>query len=381
MSKRTQQEEVSVDNKRSRAQKEGHAAECTDKNCSGCDVGDVEISFVRKGVDGQTIDTEPTAQELLAMAIEESSNDNNEEESNGMARRLFDIALDKFQKEEPENRIGYATCLIELGKCIHVEESIREGLDILRGELKKDSEDKTILIRLASAAISLVAFLRKRQNDYFDKQCDLLDADESGVDEVAHRELLRKQRTTPEEEDLANEAIGYLKSYFSSIAKLGEEEIKLIKPVLHEFRGYGQLLVEPSHKDLCTSVFNAATDIVKELPDYEKDDDLLILWAACLIHTEHFLDNKQERISVMKQADSLLMKANDVYMAKYKKGNPWVWEMYAMLRINQSNMAEGEDEALDLYDEAISSFKRAHELDPGIYIYTTEVISLTIHVI
>ncbi len=36
-----------------------------------------------------------------------------------------------------------------------------------------------------------------------------------------------------------------------------------------------------------------------------------------------------------------------------------------MLRINQSNSAEDEDEALELYDEAIENFKKAHELDPG----------------
>lgn len=36
-----------------------------------------------------------------------------------------------------------------------------------------------------------------------------------------------------------------------------------------------------------------------------------------------------------------------------------------MLRINQSNLAEDEDQALDLYDEAIQYFKKASTLDPG----------------
>jgi tetratricopeptide (TPR) repeat protein len=36
-----------------------------------------------------------------------------------------------------------------------------------------------------------------------------------------------------------------------------------------------------------------------------------------------------------------------------------------MLRINQSNLAEDEDQALDLYDEAIQFFKKAASLDPG----------------
>lgn len=36
-----------------------------------------------------------------------------------------------------------------------------------------------------------------------------------------------------------------------------------------------------------------------------------------------------------------------------------------MLRINQSNIADDDDEALELYDEAIEAFKKAHELNPG----------------
>lgn len=37
-----------------------------------------------------------------------------------------------------------------------------------------------------------------------------------------------------------------------------------------------------------------------------------------------------------------------------------------MMRINQSNLADDEDQALDLYDMAIVAFKEAHALSPGI---------------
>jgi hypothetical protein len=43
-----------------------------------------------------------------------------------------------------------------------------------------------------------------------------------------------------------------------------------------------------------------------------------------------------------------------------------------MLRINQSNLADDEDQVLDLYTEAIESFKKASALDPGKYIYIND---------
>jgi hypothetical protein len=36
-----------------------------------------------------------------------------------------------------------------------------------------------------------------------------------------------------------------------------------------------------------------------------------------------------------------------------------------MLRINQSNLTEDEDETLDLFEDAINAFKKAAKLSPG----------------
>lgn len=332
MSKRANEtQDLVSENKRSRssATKEGHAEDCTDELCKGCDVGEVEISFVRKDADGKPIDTEPSAQELLAMAIDEASNDknnDNDDENNGIARRLFDMAIEKYQKDEPENRVGYATCLVELGKAIQVEESISEGLEVLRGELKTKKDDKDVLLKAAGAAIALAASMRKKQQAYFDQQeAELEDEDE--MDDVAYEELIQKQTPSKEEIKLYKEAIERINQAFTDIDKADEALLKEAQTVMHEMRGYGQLLTQPFHEEHSNAVLNTVIDLIQKLPDYEKNDELLTLWAACLLHQEKFLENEDKKRDILKKADDLLIKSNKLYLAKHGKENPWVWEM------------------------------------------------------
>ncbi|KAI7903161.1 uncharacterized protein BX663DRAFT_507669 [Cokeromyces recurvatus] len=370
MSKRANEDQFPISqNKKSRSTKEGHAPNCVDDTCKGCDVGEVEISFVRKDATGKTIDTEPNAQELLAMAIDEAANqkynDKDDNENNDMAHRLFDMAIEKYQKEEPDNHLGYATCLIELGKALQVEESIREGLEVLRGEQKKQKGNKEILLKLAGAAIILANLLRKKKDTYFEEQeAELKDSD-GEIDEVAYEELLQKQQVSREEIKLYKDAINHAKEAFEDIEKEENESIqKEIQTVLHELRAYGQLLTQPFHQIHVNTVLDAVISFIQKLPKYEEDADLLILWAACLLHKEKFIENEDEKLIVMKKIDDMLIKANKTHLLQHGKESAWVWEMYAMLRINQSNLAEDEDKALDLYDEAIKAFKKAHALDP-----------------
>ncbi|KAL9540428.1 hypothetical protein MBANPS3_009682 [Mucor bainieri] len=369
MSKRANEtQDLVSENKRSRSSvaKEGHAEDCTDELCKGCDVGEVEISFVRKDADGNPIDTEPSAQELLAMAIDEAGNDknnDNEDENNGIARRLFDMAIEKYQKDEPENRVGYATCLVELGKAIQVEESISEGLEVLRGELKTKKDDKDVLLKAAGAAIALATSMRKKQQAYFDQQeAELEEEDE--MDDVAYEELVQKQTPSKEEIKLYKEAIERINQAFTDISKEDEALLKEAQTVMHEMRGYGQLLTQPFHEEHSNAVLNTVIDLIQKLPNYEKDDELLTLWAACLLHQEKFLEDDEQKLDILKKADDLLIKSNKLYLAKNGKENPWVWEMYAMLRINQSTLSADEDAAVDLYDEAILAFKKASALSP-----------------
>ncbi|KAI8638492.1 hypothetical protein BD408DRAFT_422890 [Parasitella parasitica] len=370
MSKRVNEtQDLVSENKRSRSSttKEGHTSDCADELCKGCDVGEVEISFVRKDANGKPINTEPTAQELLAMAIDEASNDENndsDEENNGIARRLFDMAIEKYQEDEPENRVGYATCLVELGKAIQVEESISEGLEVLRGELKTKKDDKDILLKTASAAIALATSMRKKQIAYLKQvEAELGDIDDE-IDDAAYDELEKKYELSKEEIKLYKEAIERFNEAFTDVQNVDAALLKETQTVMHELRGYGQLIDVESHKDHSDTVLNAVIAVIQKLPDYENNDELLLLWASCLLHQEKFLID-EAKLATLKKADELLIKSNKLYLAKNGKENPWVWELYAMLRINQSTLAQDEDKAVDLYDEAILAFKKASALSPN----------------
>lgn len=322
MSKRANQDPIVPESKRTRS--EAHAVDCADKSCQGCDVGEVEISFVRKDAEGQPIDTEPSAQELLAMAIDEAGNDrnnDNDDENNGIARRLFDMAIAKYQKDEPENRVGYATCLIELGKAIAVQESISEGLEILRGELKKNNTED-ILLKLAGAAISLATSIRKEQDAYFEKQQQEIDED----DEVALGELLEKQEVSKQEVKLYKEALEHTRDAFHRLGK-DEALLKEAQSVLFEMRSYGLLLVQPFHKEHANAVLDTVIELLQKLPDYEKNDELLLLWAACLLHQEKFVEDEKKKLEMYSKIDELLAKSNVLYLSKNGKENHYVWEM------------------------------------------------------
>lgn len=331
MSKRANQDPLTSENKRTRVNEEAHAADCTDELCQGCDVGEVEIAFVRKDAEGNPIDTEPSAKELLAMAIEEASNDannENDDENNGIARRLFDLAIEKYQKEEPENRVDYATCLVELGKAIAVQESISEGLEILRGEVKKNNTEY-VTLKLASASAAYAISIRKEQDAYFEKQQEELDQE----DEVALGELLEKQEVGKKELELYKDALKYTRDAFTRLNAEDEALVKEAKNTLFELRTYGLLLTQPFHKEHANAVLDTVIELLQKMPAYEEQEELLALWAACLLHQERFIEDKDQKAAVYKKIDELLAKSNVLHVNKYEVENHYVWEMVSFYMV------------------------------------------------
>lgn len=213
MSKRQHQEEpessATASTKRvKKTDLEKHVQDCEDPECEGCDVGEVEIAILQTDKDGNEQKVEPTAKELLAMALEEAQ----KKDKNGdIVRRLFDMALDRYQDKEQDDRLGYAICLLQVGRHLSVEESLRESLDVLRAVVRTD---ENAWIYLAQAAAELLLFLRKRQNTRFEEALAELD-EEDEEDQVVREELIGKQKLSREEKKLYKEALDALEKVWS----------------------------------------------------------------------------------------------------------------------------------------------------------------------
>ncbi|KAI9019465.1 hypothetical protein CLU79DRAFT_758940 [Phycomyces nitens] len=336
---------------------ENHSAGCNDPDCDGCDVGDIEITFVGENEEKSA---DPSAQELLNMAIEESTDPDAKPE---VVQRLFDMAIDKFGKTEPKDRIGYATCLIELGQAIKVEESLKEGLDILRGETKKPEIEPSTLFILARAAALLAAFIRQNKNALYEEaKAELEDSDGEG-DEAALDELSKKQAITREEGKLYKEAIGAIDKGFATYDPENEEQTKTLRVAMRQLLSYGQLLEDPSHGSHVGSIMDKLVSYIQRLEN-ESDSSLLTEWAACLLHKSKFEDIEKQK-ELCDEVERILLKSNKVYKETHQEENPWGWELYAMLKMNQSNLADNEDEILEKFSEAVDTYKKALDLNPG----------------
>ncbi|KAG1472944.1 hypothetical protein G6F56_001239 [Rhizopus delemar] len=342
-----------------RSKTEGHAPDCSGDDCLGCDVGEVEISFTSNTDDGEIEEAQPNAQELVILAIDESKKRDNE-----MAHRLFDLALEKFQEEEPENRVGYANCLVELGKAIKVEESIKEGLDILRGELKKASDSPELKLRLAYSSMVLANYLRKQKGDIFARQEAAFEQEDGDIDEVAYEELLSKQGVTKEEIALYKEAIDYSRDISKNISKDNTTFISEIQGLISELRTYCLSLDLDIQKENATVVIDATIELIQRVPGHEDNWELVTIWASCLAHQEKLLNKSQDRIKVITKAIEMAKKANELHVAKLSKEHPFMCELIAGLYMTQSSLVHDEDEAVELYDRAVQTFKKAHELAP-----------------
>ncbi|KAG0166982.1 hypothetical protein DFQ28_007660 [Apophysomyces sp. BC1034] len=354
MSKRQAENEDLSQSKRVRRNNDNHAAGCNDAECEGCDVGEVEISFVQTDDAGEEQATQPTAQELLTMALEEKDME--------MTRRLFDMALERFQKDEPDNRIDYAACLVELGRSVQVEESIREGLDILRHEMK-NAADLRIRLKLAQAAIALATCIRKQKNALFEQLQNELEDSDGEEDEIAAAELVKKQEITKEEIKLYKEAVDAVDKVFGQLDKGDEQLVEEVWMIMHDMYSYSQLMDQPSHQEQISTVSDTIIRYVQLFP-YEDNDNLLTLWAASLLNKQKFLDEAENKMDLCDESEKLLDKSSDIYVNKHGRDSAWIWELRGMLKLTQSNLAENEDDILTIYDEAVTAFSKALELNP-----------------
>jgi hypothetical protein len=176
----------SRNSKKIRLTPSNHAPTCEDSTCTGCDVSEIEVIFTTE--DGQG-EIELSPDKLLQLAIEESSKESPQEHGGGIAKRLFDMALEEFDKlilkEEQEiegeskeveavkrnekekkethqkvatkqTRCQYASCCVIFGIYMPLVEQIRKGIEIFKQIVIEDDEYYDAWIGLGRARISLV---------------------------------------------------------------------------------------------------------------------------------------------------------------------------------------------------------------------------------
>ncbi|KAG1149841.1 hypothetical protein G6F37_009166 [Rhizopus arrhizus] len=302
-----------------------------------------------------TIDDEgiqPTAQELVDLAMDEFIKGDD-----AMAHGLFRMALDQFQKENKS--VGET---VEVGKTRRDIEKLKQGVALFRAELKTQPELK---LRVACADMILANQLRMQHIHRFAQQeADLLQTDEESddgvaVDEVAYEALLLRQQVPVEEIELYEEALGYAFELSSS-----EVDVHEWKGLIQELKTYGLALDLPLQKEHANTVLNAVIELIQQVPGYSDNWELISFWTACLTHQEKWLNKTQERIKVVSKAIELAYKANELHVAKLSKEHPFIWELLAGLLMTKSSLVDDEIESVLLYDSAVESYKKAHQLTP-----------------
>jgi hypothetical protein len=172
----------SQNSKKIRITPSNHAPTCDDSTCTGCDVSEIEIVFTTE--DGQG-EIELSPDKLLQLALEEFSKESPQEHGGGIAKRLFDMALEEFdkllKKEEKEleskeetvkdkekeketrpkvatkqTRYQYATCCVAFGIYLPFIEQIHKGMEIFKQIVVEDECYYDAWIGLGRARISLV---------------------------------------------------------------------------------------------------------------------------------------------------------------------------------------------------------------------------------
>ncbi|RUS17253.1 hypothetical protein BC937DRAFT_90212 [Endogone sp. FLAS-F59071] len=264
-----------------------HLSDCTDPTCTGCAAGEIELTFLAE--DGTTTTQPPAPTRLLHMALEEASLELPSQHGIGMAKRLFDLAIEGFEslkkeaETEPqavETRYAHATCLVEFGRYLPVEESAKEGVQLFqaiindiiksnsqdtskdtKGKVKSDADatmsekkrDETAEIArvwtgLGKAKLVLAQLQRKAAQNNEPEDED--GGDEDGED--AEGGPMRLE-ITKEERDLCKEAVECVKK---GLAVLNPRDSKAdASPfvresilVAKELHSYGTLLDQPHHR-------------------------------------------------------------------------------------------------------------------------------------
>ncbi|RUP47884.1 hypothetical protein BC936DRAFT_145209 [Jimgerdemannia flammicorona] len=343
-----------------------HLSDCTDLTCTGCAAGEIELTFLAE--DGTTT-TQPPPTRLLSMALEEASAELYSQHAVGMAKQLFDLAIEGFEhlKEEAavdawavETRCAYGTCLVEFGRYLPVQESAKEGVEVFQGVVD-DFAKKARGERGRGKSASEVEAIMSEQSSELDEAVELARALVGlGKAKLVVVQLQRKaaQEQEPEDEDeeegrvrlkitkeekkLYNEALEAVEKGLAILNSRNAEcgasafvrESILVAKELHS---YGTLLDQPHHrvylglrtasatfifKDHALEIFSRAiaqlaAAHVADPKSLDNDNFVQRLWGACLYNRARSMAEGEGEQNT-NEAKTLLQQAIDRLSAARK---------------------------------------------------------------
>ncbi|KAH8548797.1 hypothetical protein BGW37DRAFT_522988 [Umbelopsis sp. PMI_123] len=329
---------------------QNHAPDCSDPDCDGCDVGEIELTFTNE--DGTPAD-KPTALELFRMAMSEAASEGSKVNENGMAKRIFDMALEAYDKEKDQDQFGYSQCLIEFGRYFDVLESVKEGVEILRGLEKSTISEgsrfskKDIYIAKGRGLLVQLQMERAKKIETFEEINGENDSDE---DEEIDPSLLKKLEVSKQEKKLVDEAI----ACFDNGVHHDEGYEKQVLLCCNDLRQYGEQLDMPFHQDIVKHVLDRALKYLQTIKDIDTNVFALKIWGSCLFYQARADPQGDDAQVLIEDALKKFNKANSVASDDQDLE---VVELIGHCKMLLSTILTEEDDILEQYQEAIDCFK------------------------
>ncbi|GBC03902.1 hypothetical protein RclHR1_00540012 [Rhizophagus clarus] len=360
-----------------------HAPTCDDSTCTGCDVSEIEIVFTTE--DGQG-EIELSPDKLLQLALEESSKESPQEHGNGVAKRLFDMALEKFdnllEKEEKEmetkeetvkgkeietrpkvvtkqTRYQYATCCVAFGIYLPSIEQIRKGIEIFKQIIVEDDCYYDAWIGLGRARISLAKVEREttQQSDSSEEEEEEKEEQESSI------------RTEQNSYNLAIDAL----DKGLSILRSKDEDKYMSESILvaKDLKEYALSINHSKFTNYTQKILNQAINYFQncyELDSKKKLDQNNFaqgIWGGCLYYLAKLKTNQDgndyERESKL-LLNSAIEKLSKAYNDSLEKDR--FTEILGQAYILKTTIESDEEQIMEAYDKGLECLKEAYEFFP-----------------
>ncbi|KAL1917578.1 uncharacterized protein VTP21DRAFT_3971 [Calcarisporiella thermophila] len=359
---------MSTDRPTKRARKAAiieHTATCNDIECQGCSTGELEFTFTTE--DG--VVTKPSALDLFHMAMEESSlskaSSGSEIDNKDIAKRLYDLAIEAFEKDSERDDFSYATCLLEFGRFWHVEESVREAITLFDKLVKKG--DTNAHIGAGKAKVALCEILRRRNQM----------ADEDSSDEDLDNDRIA---VTGEEKRLFKEAAESLDIGLNNLKMQNKEKYaRNTTLIAKELVAYGSSVeISSFNRDYAKSVFEKARHYLEQYENIDKETDknedafILELWGSYYFYTARLEDTDDQCMFLLNKAIDRLEQ-----MRKVEGEIASSLEILGHAYLLKSSSVQNDDESLEAYDHAIDVLSKASALNPTNQELKTLLLTLT----